>query len=173
MAPEVRSKLGTPMFEPEVFRKHTHCIEVSTCNIFGTFRRPCGDLAPHIDSAPGELRPLAPPGYAPAQSRRPRHTLSLIPINQGLQTQVLPVLYFDMQNVTSKLGSVRHKLLKNARNSHCRFWPFTEHTWELSCHTFLTKFQKTTTTANKREKFLYFPLGCYLVTHLRLATKFW
>jgi len=42
------------MFESEVFRKQNQCIEESTCDIFGTFRRP------RSDSAPGELRLLAP-----------------------------------------------------------------------------------------------------------------
>jgi len=50
MAPGARSKLGAPMLEPELFRKQ---IEESTCDICGTFRRPCSD------SAPGELCLLA------------------------------------------------------------------------------------------------------------------
>ena len=35
-----RSKSGTPMFGPEVFRKQVHRIEESTCDIVWTFRRP-------------------------------------------------------------------------------------------------------------------------------------
>jgi len=54
MAPGAGSKFGAPMFEREVFRKQMYCIEKSTCDIVGTFRRP------HSDSAPGELCPLAP-----------------------------------------------------------------------------------------------------------------
>jgi len=56
MAPRARSKFGAPMFEPEVSRKQTYCIEESTCDIVGTVRRA------HSDSAPGELCPLC---YAP------------------------------------------------------------------------------------------------------------
>ena len=40
MAPGTRSKFGAPMFEPEVFRKQIYCIEESSCDIVGTFRRP-------------------------------------------------------------------------------------------------------------------------------------
>jgi len=29
-----------PMFEPKVFRKQKCCVEKSTCDIFGTYRRP-------------------------------------------------------------------------------------------------------------------------------------
>jgi len=59
MAPGVRSKFGVPMFEPELFWKLIHCIEESTCDILGLFGVPSSDSAPHIDSAPGELRPLS------------------------------------------------------------------------------------------------------------------
>jgi len=54
MAPGTRSKFGkfgTPVFEPEVFRKQMYCIEESTCDNVGTFRRS------HSDLAPGELFP--------------------------------------------------------------------------------------------------------------------
>jgi len=47
------------MFEPELFWKQIHCIEESTCDILGLFGVPSSDSAPHIDSAPGELRPLS------------------------------------------------------------------------------------------------------------------
>jgi len=40
MAPGTISKFGGPMFETEVFRKHMYCIEESTCDIVGPFRRP-------------------------------------------------------------------------------------------------------------------------------------
>jgi len=56
------------MFEPELFRKQIHCIEESTCEIFGTFRHPRSDSAPHIDSVPGELGPPCPPRYVPGWS---------------------------------------------------------------------------------------------------------
>jgi len=38
------------MFEPEVFRKQMHCIEESTCDIAGTFRRleNCAPLPPLV-----------------------------------------------------------------------------------------------------------------------------
>jgi len=47
MAPGARSKFGSPILEPEVFRKQMYCIEVSICD--------------------GELFPTCPPPrYAPA-----------------------------------------------------------------------------------------------------------
>jgi len=57
--PGKETSLAPPMFEPEVFRKQMYCIEESTCNIVGTFRRP------RSDSAPGELCPACPLRYAP------------------------------------------------------------------------------------------------------------
>jgi len=38
--PRQEVTLAPPMFEPGVFRKQMHCIEESTCDIVGTFRRP-------------------------------------------------------------------------------------------------------------------------------------
>jgi len=35
-----------PMFEPEIFRKQMYCIDESTCDIVGTFRRPHSHSAP-------------------------------------------------------------------------------------------------------------------------------
>jgi len=62
MAARARSKLGAPMFESEVFRKHMYGIEDSTCDIVGTFRRPPQSFGapavirrPHSDSASGKL----------------------------------------------------------------------------------------------------------------------
>ena len=46
MAPGAWSKFGAPVLELELFRKQIYCIEESTCDIFGTFRRPRSDLAP-------------------------------------------------------------------------------------------------------------------------------
>ena len=67
MAPGTRSKFGAPMFGLEFFWKQIYCIEESTCDIVGTFRRPRSHSAPtaviwcpHSDSAPGELRPPCP-----------------------------------------------------------------------------------------------------------------
>ena len=40
MAPGPRSKFGAPFFESEVFWKQMYCIEDSTCEIVGNFRRP-------------------------------------------------------------------------------------------------------------------------------------
>ena len=40
MASRARSKFGACMFKPVVFRKQVCCIEESTCDIVGTFRRP-------------------------------------------------------------------------------------------------------------------------------------
>ena len=69
---EVRWRLGQEaslaLFEPEpdvriwAFVEKIHCIEESTRDIFGTFRRPRSNLAP------GELRPFVPLGYAPYQT---------------------------------------------------------------------------------------------------------
>jgi len=47
------------MLEPEVFWKQTYCVEESTCDIVGTFRRP------HSDSVLEELCPRFPLRYAP------------------------------------------------------------------------------------------------------------
>jgi len=38
--PGQEASLAPPMFEPEVFRKQMNCMEESTCDIVGTFRRP-------------------------------------------------------------------------------------------------------------------------------------
>ena len=63
MAPGTRRKLGAPILEPEVFRKQMCCIEESTGDIAGIFRRPPrSDFAPHSDLAPGKLcAPLVAP----------------------------------------------------------------------------------------------------------------
>jgi len=48
-----RSKFGAPMFEPEIFRKQIYCIEKSTCDIVGTFRRHPQSFGAHgSDSVP-------------------------------------------------------------------------------------------------------------------------
>jgi len=39
MAPETKSRLGAPLFKPEVFRKQVYCIEKSIYDIIGIFRR--------------------------------------------------------------------------------------------------------------------------------------
>jgi len=77
MTPGTKSKFGAPVFETEVFRKQMYCIEESTCYVVGTFGALCNDSVPHevirgapSDSAPKELRPLAPPRYAPASGKR-------------------------------------------------------------------------------------------------------
>jgi len=48
MAPGAGSKFGAPLLEPELFQKQMHCIEESTCDIVGTFRRP-GELCHPCD----------------------------------------------------------------------------------------------------------------------------
>jgi len=49
------------MFEPEVFRKQTYCIEESTCGIVGTFRRPPQLFGtPIVIPCPGNCAPAAP-----------------------------------------------------------------------------------------------------------------
>ena len=53
MAPRTTNKFGAPMFDPELFRKQIYCIQGSTCDTFGAFRRP-------------GIVPPAPPRYAPA-----------------------------------------------------------------------------------------------------------
>jgi len=52
MAPGARSKFGSPVFEPEVFRKQMYCIEESACDIVGTFG------APIVIRRPGNFTPL-------------------------------------------------------------------------------------------------------------------
>jgi len=51
MAPGARSKFGTPMFEPKAFPEQIYCIEESTCDIVGPFRRP-----PQSFPAPAVIR---------------------------------------------------------------------------------------------------------------------
>jgi len=61
MAPGARSKYGTLMFEPEVFRKQLYCIEESTYDIVGTFRRsPQSFGAPVVIRRPGNCSPCPP-----------------------------------------------------------------------------------------------------------------
>jgi len=61
-----RSKFGTPMFETEVFRKQMYCIEESTCDIVGTFRRlPQWFSVPILSGLPENCAPLAYLRYAP------------------------------------------------------------------------------------------------------------
>jgi len=74
MVPGSRSKFGAAMFEPELFLKQIYCIEESTRDIVGTFRRPPqsfeaprSDTLPHSDSAPGELFPPCRPRYVPVK----------------------------------------------------------------------------------------------------------
>jgi len=47
------------MFEAELFPERMYCIEESTCDIVGPFRRP------HSDLAPGELCPHCLPSLRP------------------------------------------------------------------------------------------------------------
>jgi len=51
MAPSAQSQFGTPMFEPEIFRKQMYYIEESACDIFGLL----GDLA--VIRRPGNCTP--------------------------------------------------------------------------------------------------------------------
>jgi len=59
MTPGARSKFGSPMFEPEVFRKQMYCIE-EFVTLLGLFGAPAVIRRPHIDSAHGELCPSCP-----------------------------------------------------------------------------------------------------------------
>jgi len=47
MAPGARNRFSTPMFEPKVFWELIYCIEGSTCNTVGAFRRH-GHCAPLV-----------------------------------------------------------------------------------------------------------------------------
>ena len=62
MAPGTRSKFGAPMFEPEVFQKKIHCIEVLvSCDIVGTFQRsPLSFGALIVIRRPGNCAPMLP-----------------------------------------------------------------------------------------------------------------
>jgi len=53
MAPGTRNKFGAPVFEPEIFQEQMYCIEGSTCDMAGSFRRP------------GHRTPFAPSRFAP------------------------------------------------------------------------------------------------------------
>jgi len=58
------SKFGTPMVEPEFFRKQIYCIEVLVI-LLELFGAPAVIQRPHSELAPGELCPPCPPRYAP------------------------------------------------------------------------------------------------------------
>jgi len=62
MAPGKGNKFGAPMLEPKVFRTKMHCIEESTCDNVGTFRR-----LPQWFGSRGILPPC-PPRYAPVDT---------------------------------------------------------------------------------------------------------
>ena len=60
MAPGTISKFGAPMFEP-VFPKQMYCIEESTCDIAGPFRRPTQRVGtPMVIRHPGNCASRAP-----------------------------------------------------------------------------------------------------------------
>jgi len=72
--PEARNKFGAPMFEPEVFRKQMYCIEESTCDIVGTFRRHSQSFgAPIVIWRPRACGACAPPRYVPAKETISSH----------------------------------------------------------------------------------------------------
>ena len=54
MATGTRSKFGAPKFVTGIFRKQMYYIEESTCEIFGTIRRPA------VSRRPGNCVPLSP-----------------------------------------------------------------------------------------------------------------
>jgi len=96
MAPGARSKFGTPVFEPKVFRKQTYCIEGSSSGIVGTFRRP------RSASAPGEsCPPLVTPLSEIAQDKISNKLFSTIVKNVCLNRQTLRIE--PMQLVPSSL----------------------------------------------------------------------
>ena len=62
-----RDRTGAPMVKPELFRKQLYCIEESSCDIVGTFRRlpqyfgaPAVIQRAHSELAPGKLCPPYP-----------------------------------------------------------------------------------------------------------------
>ena len=66
LRPWAKIKFDAPMFEPEVIRKPMYCIEESTCDIVGSFRRPSHLFgAPVVIRRPGKCAPLGL-RYAPA-----------------------------------------------------------------------------------------------------------
>jgi len=71
--PGQEARSATPCSKLRSFR--SKCIEESTCDIVGTFRRspqtfgaPAVIWRPHSDSAPGELCSPYPPRYAPVDN---------------------------------------------------------------------------------------------------------
>jgi len=64
--PGHEASLAPPMFETELFRKKIYCIEESLWYCWDFLAPPRSHSAPHSDLAPGILRLLAPPRYAPA-----------------------------------------------------------------------------------------------------------
>ena len=69
MASGARSKFGAPMLEPEVFRTQMYCIEESTCDNLGTFRRTTqwfvGPTVIRLPENGSPLLPLVSPLYGP------------------------------------------------------------------------------------------------------------
>jgi len=59
MVPGERSKFGTPMFEPEVFRKQMYCTEVLV-KMLGLFRAPQSFDALILIRRPGNCAPCPP-----------------------------------------------------------------------------------------------------------------
>jgi len=85
------------MFEPEVFRKQTYCIEESTCDIVGTFRR-----------APQRFSPL-PPLLTPLLSFtyflllcHDRFTSELITENDEMRNPLVCILCSDYPRIVQK-----------------------------------------------------------------------
>jgi len=102
MAPGTISKFGPPMFEPEYFPKQMCCIEESTGDILGPFRRPTQWVgAPMVIGGPGNCAPLAPPHYALTQAF----------INCKAASTPHPYLRHDVGRVTPAPLSIMTKLV--------------------------------------------------------------
>ena len=162
-----KKQFGAPMFETEVFRKYMYCIEESTCDIVGTFRRPLSHSAfphsfgapaairrPHSDSAPGKLCALVTPldatqGFEANISYCPRFGCGLI--NQALwhmncwkilicSSLVKFLKYVDVQFVSNIFIFVIFFVMQGsgAVNNFVREEPVTWRSTDCSLHIFQT-----------------------------------
>jgi len=78
------SKFSASMFAPDIFRKLMHCIEETTCDIVGTFRRPgnCVFLPPRYG-------PGATIQFCAFRSRRPHSGLLLVSVSKDAAFETL------------------------------------------------------------------------------------
>ena len=76
MASGARNKFGSPVFEPEVFRKQMYCIEECTYGIVEIFGTPATIHPPRVIRRPGKRAPLAPSDWTIMQRAKSYRRMS-------------------------------------------------------------------------------------------------